>query len=119
MTDFHEGQRVKVNAEFEGEITYVSVGGGSIDVRPDGDYIDIEYLPSKFVTPIIENWPPRLGDVWALPDGTEYFVRRHAHDSDKLVLTSDLSNNARFFYDETCGEFETFKALNPVLVRRK
>lgn len=123
MTVFHEGQRVKVNIEFEGNVSYVNLDG-SVDVRPTENHDtrlngELEYVSAEFVTLIVDNWPPRIGDVWALPDGTEYFVRRHAHDSDKLVLASDLLTNAKFFYNEICGEFETFKALGPVLVRRK
>lgn len=122
--------RVVIDGEVEGVahnlsavMRYDSSGAGFVKVRDQyGTYHYIwvnDGLSGSVELTGPANWPPRIGDVWALPDGTEYFVRRHAHDSDKLVLTSDLLTNAKFFYDEICGEFETFKALGPVLVRRK
>lgn len=63
------------------------------------------------------NWPPQLGDVWRLPDGTEFFARRNTCKRDRLVLVSDRADDERSnFYDT---EFDDFKGLGPSLVRRK
>jgi hypothetical protein len=118
MTEFRVGQRVKVSAVFEGELRCIN-GDGTVDVLPDsqaGEYLgrDVEYsIQSEFVTLADpENWPPQLGDIWAVGD-KEWFARYSALTPVYLEAADP--------YQKCYAEysFDQFKALNPVLVRRK
>lgn len=109
MTDIKAGQRVKVHADFEGVVSLVN-HDESVDVLTDGADREIEYIPARFVTAIVENWPPQVGDVWSVND-VEYFVRRSTFSGVALLMPDD----PKLYVLESAP----FKALNPVLKRRK
>lgn len=117
MTEFRVGQRVKVNAVFEGELRCIN-GNGTVDVLPDsqvGEYLghDVEYIQSEYVTLADpENWPPQLGDIWAVGD-KEWFARFSALTPVYLEATGPYQKCYAGY------TFYEFKALGPVLVRRK
>lgn len=121
--------RVEIDGEIEAGIAYDisaamrydSSGAGFVRVRDQhGTYHYIWVNDGlagsvEFAEPV--NWPPQQGDVWQLPDGTEFFARRNTCDRDRLVLVPDRSDGGRGnFYD---SEFDDFKGFGPSLVRRK
>jgi hypothetical protein len=79
MTEFNQGDRVKVTLTVEGTIHYINGESNSVDVEIPGFTRHIEYIPVEFVTHIEEPvpawFPPRRGDVINV-DGVEFYIRR-------------------------------------------
>lgn len=122
MSEYKKGQRVKykkgqrVKVELEGEIRNPdSYNGCAWIVAGDGEYSHYVYLDSstagvKVTLADPEDWPPQVGDIWEA-DGKEWFVRKNTDSRVRVVFVSE-DNDMRV-------ELENFKALNPVLVRRR
>jgi hypothetical protein len=116
-----DGEIGGVAYDLRAAVRYDSSGAGFVKVRDQHGTFHYIWVndrePGSVELTEPANWPPQLGDVWQLPDGTEFFARCNTCNYDRLVLVADRSDDVRSnFYD---SEFETFKALGPVLVRRK
>lgn len=75
-----------------------------LKVPPDAEWVTVRVLHEP------ENWPPQAGDIWEA-DGKEWacMTTPDGSGSDMLFQVDDY---------KTYGP-ETFKALNPTLVRRR
>ena len=116
MTEYKKGQRVKV--EFEG-VVKVADSDGMLEILTDDGYfyyIAARREPGVKITPADpKGWPPRVGDIWET-GGTEYFAR---HSADKMGITMVPDGQDVIGHYALNSMSETFKALNPVLVRRR
>lgn len=119
MSEFKNGQRVKV--ELEGKIIDTYSHDACVKILDDdtesGGWNHYVYLmsPAVKVTPAgPAGWPPQVGDIWATRDGFgpvgEWFCQSSRMHG--FVMRSEDTSNTRVVLDE-------FKALNPVLVRRR
>lgn len=107
MSEFKRGQRVHV--EFDGVVT--AEGNTGVYVKPDGKYLGVGWVPDVTVTPLEPpSWPPQVGDIWEA-DGREWFARINLDHKNKTVMVSEIG---RLHFN-----LDTFKALNPALVRRR
>jgi hypothetical protein len=106
MSELKEGQRVKV--ELEGVLSLVDKEGVYVRVPADRSYAHWIWLEHAKVTPLDPpDWPPRVGDIWEA-EGREWFARITSETS--IFIPED--NNPSVL-------LAAFKALNPVLVRRR
>jgi len=106
MTEFKKGQRVHV--EYVGVIqdTHPEL----LWVHPDDPDVGAFSVPVKAVTLADpKDWPPQVGDIWE-GRGMEWFARK-GELSDNMILAPERGDD-----DWTQQEF---KALNPILVRRR
>lgn len=112
--EFKTGQRVKV--EYEG--TVQGAGTTRISVLPDGGgYRMIDLTKNKVTLLDPPDWPPEAGDIWETSDGCR---------AEEWFAVTGLISGGIFMQPDN-GEdgwslksnAERFKALNPVLVRRR
>ena len=107
MQEFKAGQRIKV--EYTG---IIPESGKGTDARLlfEGVYLQVRPLEDIKVTLADpKDWPPQMGDIWEA-NGREYYVQSSL--SRKVVVRPDDTMHAQ-------PSLESFKALNPVLVRRR
>jgi hypothetical protein len=114
MSEFKEGQRVKV--ELEGVMGNVDDKGVYVTVPVSKTYAHWIWLEHAEITLLDPpDWPPQVGDIWTTKDGEkpvkEWFARHNRSDSRQIVMTAE---DGKVFFD-----LEPFKTLNPVLVRRR
>lgn len=123
MADLKVGD--KVHVEFDGVVNEepVSWGDGrlSMTVRiqtPDLYVHDICHSSAVITRTDPLNWPPQLGDVWEA-GAHDYTVRKHSW-SESVVVTPMEGGNAysEEYSDKRC-RLDAFKALKPVLARRR
>ena len=124
MTEYKRGQRVRV--EVEGVIDW-TLSDGRIRLRqPSGfaDYVRVTAPDAKVTVLDPPDWPPQVGDIWEA-DGMEYHAEewhRDPYDPVTLVLQPSSHRPDTWAYsNDSCYEknLDDFKALNPVLVRRR
>jgi hypothetical protein len=119
--EFKKGDRVKITlTDLTVTTTGTAANGHRMEVQdPEGRYYsittgqpnaEIERLPP-------EGWPPREGDIWRTGDVEFVVLRQYAGDIyiKRIASTKILAESV---YDSHCG-FKAFKALNPVLARRR
>ena len=116
MTEYKVGQRVKV--EFEGTIQELESKDSCLRVVTDRGYNHYVYVAerngdqtdtgAKVTLADPKDWPPRVGDIWEA-EGEEWFAREGNIIEIYLVSTRPNRSN----------DVDDFKALNPVLVRRR
>jgi len=112
MTEFKEGQRVKV--EYEGVIVAVHHEPELVYIIQRGGRNAWIYPKFSTITPLDPpDWPPQAGDIWEA-DGGEFLARKSMAGRDAIVCipVDDIHNHYAM-------DTEPFKALNPVLVRRR
>jgi len=121
MTEFKIGQRVKV--ELEGTIVGLESHDGCIKIWSDQEYAHYVCVDrwsggqidtgAKVTLTGPENWPPQVGDIWEA-DGGEFVARKSLAGRDYIVCipVDDIHGHYAM-------ETAPFKALNPVLVRRR
>jgi hypothetical protein len=119
MQRFKVGQRIHV--EYNG--TLAAQGDGmkatiKVDNPPYGDRLYLVNLTEVKITQADpKDWPPQVGDIWEA-DGREWYAREHSLDDLGIVVESfDHPNGKPSHYQR--GTLADFKALNPVLVRRR
>lgn len=114
MEKFVKGQRVKATItgeiyRVEGDGIYIQNNHTRLYLNPDYDTWDVEVLE-----PV--NWPPEPGDVWEA-NGYDYVVFKHGSLNSVQVERSDGVDV--FNSSWKSKTFNSFKALNPILVYRK
>lgn len=114
MTEYREGQRVRV--EYEGEITSVSPDGANLQLRVDDvyrRYLDLTKAGVKVTVLDPEDWPPQPGDLWEITFGAlkgyEFFIRRNSAGA--LIVTPQDAGGA--------WDLDMLRAYDPILVRRR
>lgn len=99
-----------------------SGGGGFVAVC---DYAGVVHLlwrtdcgngPEVFERAEPEFWPPQAGDIWEA-NGTEYFVRVNRCVRHELVIEAVESTAGLWSFWHY--DLDKFRALNPVLIRRR
>jgi hypothetical protein len=114
MAEFKKGLRVKV--EIEGIVESTSSYHGCADIRDNRGYAHFICVTSDAVTVTPTDppdWPPQVGDIWEA-EGTEYYVRPSISERGEVVIIGFEGHK-----DYIQPRFDLFKALNPVLVRRR
>ena len=123
MSRFKKGERVRV--VIEGEVNTYSKGGGLYEAiyvttgnGYECHYVLLGIAGSPKGTVSVERldpagWPPQVGDIWEA-DGREYCVQKWPLGAKVRVSSFDAPDT--YWY---AIELEGFKALNPVLVRRR
>lgn len=110
MTEFKAGQRVRV--EWEGVVERQSSETILVVQASEGHSLFID--PTKDIKVTLldpPGWPPRVGDIWEA-DGKEWFGWKS--NAGTVGLKADNG------YVRGSGNgWSDFKALNPVLVRRR
>jgi hypothetical protein len=116
MSTFKKGQRVHVEfdgviSQVIGETAWVLPGGNSPGLRARGIQVSAITLADP------ADWPPQVGDIWEA-DGREYYVRGRAVCTGLIIepFNTDDPGPKWQYTDELLDEY---KALNPVLVRRR
>jgi hypothetical protein len=116
MTEYKKGQRVRV--EYEGTIEtvlkgsdgpqtalYVHVYGAHKD---KSNYVYPKHAKVTLLDP--PDWPPQVGDIWEA-EGREWFCAYSPkYGEDRMVPENSGTRTL---------PLGSFKALNPVLVRRR
>jgi hypothetical protein len=119
MSEFKEGQRVRV--EFEGVIKDTYSHNACAKIVDSGaeevGWYHYVYLNSPGVKVTLadpESWPPRVGDIWEA-GGREWYTRQNMACGDEIIVGT-FDRPSQDYYQRDLGDF---KALNPVLVRRR
>jgi hypothetical protein len=129
MTEFKRDQRVRVTIETKVERVY---GDGRITfyVPPAGAgrYLTVDTVDDTLgVTVEVmdpPNWPPQVGDVWEA-DGLDFYVRQYQGARGRIAIEPfERDSRPAVRYTDSVAAVErdsldSFKALNPVLVRRR
>lgn len=120
MTEFKKGDKVKVKGtEFAGTVTDVYWSNQRVDIEPvvGGIQARVVGLPAEWLQ-LAEpySWPPQVGDIWVTADEAEFYVVSHG----LRVWARPMRAEEGLTYDVgDSKELERFKALEPVLVRRR
>lgn len=113
---YKKGQWVKV--EFEGVVR--EHDSRIVWVMPEDDKTLIAAIPETAVSVAgPEDWPPQIGDIWqAGTDGREWYARESAMRPRGVVLEPyEYRTDKPGHYPPE--KTDSFKDLNPVLVRRR
>lgn len=116
MQEFKKGQRVKVEYEgvvdwFDGEALQLSRD----DSRKVSRLVRVDTFNTKVTLLDPADWPPQVGDIWEA-EGKEYYGRECRTAMEPGVYVGAIHAAGR---DYMPGQLDGFKALNPVLVRRR
>jgi hypothetical protein len=114
MTEFKKGQRVRVEFEgivdwFDGEVLQLS----SDIPRESHRLVKVDTFNTKVTPAGPADWPPQVGDIWEA-EGEEYYACDDAFGDGIRVESFDYGKHS-----ESYKNLDPFKALNPVLVRRR
>ncbi len=125
MEEFSKGQRVRI--EIEGTVS-LTVDNTWLQVHPDGygPGTDLSLSLKGIKVTLLDppNWPPQVGDIWE-KGGMEYHAeewRRASLTDVGLVLQPYSHRDDNYAYSDQKSymrNLDDFKALNPVLVRRR
>lgn len=117
MTEYQVGQKIKI--EFEGTVREHGVSDELCTEVADSmgryHYIVLGSGGVTVTTQDPEHWPPEVGDIWKAND-REYYVRQNRMSRSSVTVAAFEDSVTRDYIDE---EQEKFKALNPVLIRRR
>lgn len=131
MAEYKRGQRLRVTLDLVVEdqasglpgntITGLRAVGGTGD-GPNYHAIDLNAPFAKVEILDPANWPPQVGDIWEA-GGREYFARLSGQQSIWLIVSdchaAAMADNQPDYYENVPGSLDAFKALNPVLARRR
>jgi hypothetical protein len=109
----------RVHVEFDGTVDYA--GDQAILVHPDEAPI-VHSVDNRLITLLDPaGWPPRVGDIWQA-EGGEFYTRACRLESKRReVVIESMDGEPVNFWEgsEDRSGLEDFKALRPVLVRRR
>src|SRR5262249_9488841 len=66
----------------------------------------------------VQNWPPQVGDIWEAR-GQEYYIREYTLGGGGVVIEPFTVPHCADSAGWEDARLDDFKALNPVLVRRR